>query len=285
MGYRIRIAPVVERWLDEMRNRDPKAAQLIDETVNALREAGASLGSPLVVKVTDPRGHDPREDIDPREELDYTYQRQLEMLTKVRRGVADVATSRKRVELQVEQLEQQVRRLDDRRREALDSDRDDLAKEAASRQGAAEVQLGDLRSDVVRLQAEEEKLNKASQRLQARVDAFRAQKETIQGSYTAAEAQLKISEAFAGVLDEFTDVRLPGEEAPAPSLFGAPLQLMELRPGAPDRIDTRILFAVQPPDTAVLLAAGGQRERLQAWYDQVIPRARTRYWAGPESSA
>ena len=44
---------------------------------------------------------------DPRETLDYSYQRQLELLPKVRRGVADVATSRKRVELQVNQLEQQ----------------------------------------------------------------------------------------------------------------------------------------------------------------------------------
>ena len=30
---------------------------------------------------------------DPRQTLDYSYERQLEMLTKVRRGVADVATS------------------------------------------------------------------------------------------------------------------------------------------------------------------------------------------------
>ena len=44
---------------------------------------------------------------DPRETLDYSYQRQLDLLSKVRRGVADVATSRKRVELQVDQLEQQ----------------------------------------------------------------------------------------------------------------------------------------------------------------------------------
>jgi hypothetical protein len=285
MGYRIRMAPAVERWLEDMRNRDPKAAQLIDETVNALQVAGASLGSPLVVKVTEPGGHDPREDLDPREELDYSYRRQLEMLTKVRRAVADVATSRKRVELQVEQQEQQVGLLDDRRRETLDSDREDLSAEAASRQTAAEVRLGDLRSDLAQLQVEEAKLNKALQRLQAKVDAFRARKETIEGSYTAADAQLRISEAFAGVVDEFTDVRLPGDEVPPPSLFGAPLQLMELRPGAPDRIDIRILFAVQPPDTAVLVAAGGQRERLRAWYDQVIPRARARYWAGPESSA
>ena len=45
---------------------------------------------------------------DPRETLDYSYQRQLELLQKVRRGVADVATSRKRVELQINQLEAAV---------------------------------------------------------------------------------------------------------------------------------------------------------------------------------
>ena len=48
---------------------------------------------------------------DPRETLDYSYQRQLELLAKVRRGVADVATSRKRVELQVNQLEAQSNKL------------------------------------------------------------------------------------------------------------------------------------------------------------------------------
>ena len=46
---------------------------------------------------------------DPRETLDYSYQTQLELLQKVRRGVADVATSRKRVELQVNTLQQNCR--------------------------------------------------------------------------------------------------------------------------------------------------------------------------------
>ena len=45
---------------------------------------------------------------DPRETLDYSYQKQLELLQKVRRGVADVATSRKRLELQIQQLEQKA---------------------------------------------------------------------------------------------------------------------------------------------------------------------------------
>ena len=42
---------------------------------------------------------------DPRETLDYSYEKQLELLTKVKRGVADVATSRKRIEIQMQQLQ------------------------------------------------------------------------------------------------------------------------------------------------------------------------------------
>ena len=56
---------------------------------------------------------------DPRETLDYSYQKQLELLQKVRRGVADVATSRKRLELQLNQLQQQSTKLEDQGRKAL----------------------------------------------------------------------------------------------------------------------------------------------------------------------
>ena len=41
---------------------------------------------------------------DPRQTLDYSYEKQLDLLQKVRRGVADVATSRKRLELQLASL-------------------------------------------------------------------------------------------------------------------------------------------------------------------------------------
>ena len=72
---------------------------------------------------------------DPRETLDYSYQRQLELLTKVRRGVADVATSRKRVELQMNQLQQQSNKLEDQARKALGMGREDLARGRARAQG------------------------------------------------------------------------------------------------------------------------------------------------------
>lgn len=55
---------------------------------------------------------------DPRETLDYSYQKQMELLQKVRRGVADVATSRKRVELQMKKLQQEGDKLEGQARRA-----------------------------------------------------------------------------------------------------------------------------------------------------------------------
>jgi phage shock protein A len=150
---------------------------------------------------------------DPRETLDYSYQRQLEMLTQVRRGVADVATSRKRVELQMNTLQQQQDKLDRQARQALGGGREDLAREALTRKSALQSQLGDLQTQYQSLQADEEKLTAASQRLQAKVEAFRTQKETIKATYTAAEAQTRIGEAVSGISEEMGDVGMAVQRA------------------------------------------------------------------------
>ncbi len=66
--------------------------------------------------------------------------------------------------------------------------------------------MTDLKEQHAQLQGEEEKLTRASQQLQAKVDAFRTRKETIKATYTAAEAQTKINEAFSGISTEMGDV-------------------------------------------------------------------------------
>jgi phage shock protein A len=143
---------------------------------------------------------------DPRETLDYSYQRQLDLLSKVRRGVADVATSRKRVELQINQLEQQSTKLQDQAQKAITMDREDLAREALTRKSGLTTQINDLKVQHAQLQGEEEKLTLAQQRLQAKVESFRTRKETIKATYTAAEAQTRINEAMSGIGDEMGDV-------------------------------------------------------------------------------
>ena len=150
---------------------------------------------------------------DPRETLDYSYQTQLELLQKVRRGVADVATSRKRIELQINQLQQSSDKLDRQARDALAAGREDLARDALTRKGGVQGQLTDLNTQYVSLQGEEEKLTGASQRLQAKVENFRTRKETIKATYTAAEAQTRINEAFTGISEEMGDVGMAIQRA------------------------------------------------------------------------
>lgn len=150
---------------------------------------------------------------DPRETLDYSYQQQLELLQKVRRGLADVATSRKRLELQVEKLTQNVDHLERQAVDAVDAGREDLAREALTRRAAAQRQLADLADQQKALEAEQAKLTDASQRLQAKVEAFRTRKETVKATYTAAEAQARIGEAVSGISEEMSDVGLAMQRA------------------------------------------------------------------------
>ncbi len=150
---------------------------------------------------------------DPRETLDYSYEKQLELLQKVRRGVADVATSRKRLELQIQGLAQQEAKLEEQARAALAGGREDLAREALTRRSGLHTQISDLQAQLATLQEQEEKLTIAAQQLQTKVEAFRTKKETIKATYSAAEAQAKIGEAVSGISSELGDVGLAVQRA------------------------------------------------------------------------
>jgi DNA-binding XRE family transcriptional regulator len=282
MGYRLRMHNRVRDWLTDLRGTEPEVARMIGETVLALLEAGESLGPPVVLPLESAL----RSPDDPREALDYAYERQLETLQRVRRGVADVATSRKRLELQVTQLEQTAAKFARQAQDALETGREDVARDALSREAGVLEQLSELRDQLGDLRGEEERLTAASQRLQAKVDAFRTRKETIKASYTADEASRRVREAFADIgedapdlgvtdagpqaspaigdaaaavneVEEETPHRSPAAQDDAGSAdegVAVPPGLMELRPGAPDGLRTALLFAVEQEDTAVILA-------------------------------
>lgn len=150
---------------------------------------------------------------DPRQLLDYSYEKQLDLLQKVRRGLVDVATSRKRLELQINQLASQEDKLEQQARAALTHNREDLAREALVRRSAVSTQIADLNTQLASLQDQEEKLDQAAKQLQARVEAFRTKKETIKATYNAAEAQTRVNEAVAGISSELGDVGLAIQRA------------------------------------------------------------------------
>ena len=142
---------------------------------------------------------------DPRETLDLSYEKQLEQLTKVRKSVADVATARKRIELQAAELQKQADKLQGQAKAALEQNNEELAREALTRRAALGEQLADLQTQHDQIAEKEQKLIETSQTLQVQVEEFRTRKETIKASYTAAEAQTKISEAVSGISDSMSD--------------------------------------------------------------------------------
>jgi len=142
---------------------------------------------------------------DPRDTLDLSYEKQVENLQKLRRGVAEVATARKRIELQAAALQQQADKLQVQARQALGQDREDLARQALTRRAAIGEELAELQSQHEQVAAQEQRLVETSRRLQAQVDAFRTKKETLKATYSAAEAQTRIGEAAAGISDSMGD--------------------------------------------------------------------------------
>ena len=66
---------------------------------------------------------------DPGETLDYSYQKQIELLQNVKKGIADVVTSKKRLQLQTKKLESDVVKLDTQARQALRSEERRVGKE------------------------------------------------------------------------------------------------------------------------------------------------------------
>ncbi|WP_094227857.1 PspA/IM30 family protein [Methanolobus psychrotolerans] len=150
---------------------------------------------------------------DPRETLDYSYEKQLEMLQGVKRGVAEVATSKKRLQLQRSKLSQNIEKLDGQAKEAIRANREDLARLALERKSGLVIQIQSLDQQIADLEKEQEKLVAAEKRLSTKVEVFRTKKETIKAQYSAAEAQVKINESVSGISEEMADVGLAIERA------------------------------------------------------------------------
>jgi phage shock protein A len=149
----------------------------------------------------------------PSETLDYSYEEQLRQLQNVKRGIADVATAKKRLELQYTSMQQQVEKLDGQARDAVKANREDLAREALTRKAAIQGQLGSLMDQGQQLEAQQQKLVEGEKTLSSKVESFRTQKEVIKAQYSAAEAQVKIGEAATGIGSNMADVGAAVERA------------------------------------------------------------------------
>src|SRR4030081_513072 len=169
---------------------------------------------------------------DPAETLDYSYQKQVEQLQNVKKGIADVVTAKKRLQMQESSLQQSVVKLDTQARQAVAAGQEDLARAALERKNVAQTELQGLDTQVAELEEQQQKLTDSEKKLRVKVEAFRTQKEVIKAQYSAAEAQVRIGEAATGIGEQMADVGLAVQRAKDKT------ELMQARANAIDELTT-----------------------------------------------
>jgi phage shock protein A len=189
----------------------------------------------------------------PDEMLDLSYEKMLEQITQVRRALVEIAASRKRIELQEAQLQQSADHLQDQARQALGAGREDLAREALTRKTAAVQQIEQMEPQHQQLVDEEAKLSQTLQALQARVNQFRTQKETLKAQYSAAQAVTSVNEGVAGISKSISDSGAALQRA-QDKIAG-----MQARAGALDEL----------LESGVLEDVGGGHDDIQRELDQI----------------
>lgn len=195
---------------------------------------------------------------DPGAALEAPLQTSERMLNQLEVALADLTAGRVRLDMQVEQLQASADGLEAQAKQALQQGREDLARLALTRRGTVTQQLTTLTAQRDALRDQQAKLALTQQRVEGRVEAFRAQKESLQAQYSAAEAQVKVGEAATGLSEDMADMELATQRA------DDSLQQMQARAEAIDELTASgtlpdVTAGSAPPAPAV----DGELERLR----------------------
>ncbi len=191
---------------------------------------------------------------DPRESLELAYRKQLGQLQTVRRSVADVLTSQKRLEIEVRDVRATENRLRGQAADAVRRGSDDDARRLLTR-AAANRAIGDrLDRNIAEIKEQLRMLEDLVAQLGARVEAFRAHKETARAQFTASSASVRAGEALTGISADTQDL--------GPMVERAHQKLLDLQARAAaieqlagqSSVDAPVLMAADP-DRAELAAA------------------------------
>jgi phage shock protein A len=193
----------------------------------------------------------------PNEMLDYSYEQMLDHITQVRRALVDITASKKRLQLQEQQLQGTADHLNDQAKAALAQGREDLAREALSRRAATQQQIDELHPQEEQLNDEEQKMETALATLQQRVNDFRSKKEVMKAQYTAASAMTSVNEEAAGISKSL------GDSGAALQRAQDKIALMQARASATDEL----------LQSGVLEDVGGDTDDIQHELDQASASA------------
>ena len=282
-GCVLRMSGEIHDWLTGLHDSNPRAARRVAQALAALMEEGTGLGDPLVVSTA---GAWPETLA---EALSRSYPEKLERLTAARRAAAAAATLVQDIQDQAGELESAKAELGNRHRQAADAGKPQEAAQAASRLAVVQQQAAELQRLLPAVIEARNRLVTITQQLRGRVDAFRTRKEVLKATYAAAQGALRVHEAIAafGLAGDDADEQQEGTGEtinPAQAALadvtaqmerelgqeGWPEGLMEMLPGAPVHSDIRILFAVEPPGTALLIAVLEGPEVVESQFPEAV---------------
>lgn len=196
----------------------------------------------------------------PAETIEYSYAKMQDALAETRRHLVEVATAKQTLLLQKRQLEEKEAGYDRDARDAVAQGRDDLATQALALKATVTQDLENLKTHVAETEATETKLHQQQQELEARVEAFRTQKEVMKAEYSAAKAHVAIGEAMGGISQHAEDLSSSLDRAQEK------IQSLEARARALDEIDQEGTLPGQSGEDGIHreLAAAHQSEAIQA---------------------
>ena len=138
---------------------------------------------------------------DPNETLDLSYEKMIVGLQETKRHLADVVAQQQSLKRQIAGVEREVAQTEADAREAVASDRDDLARACLVHKQDALQKHAVLTQALAAIDPQVAKLVDYQSKLSARIDQFKTQKDVMKTTYTAAQAQVRVTESLTGLGD------------------------------------------------------------------------------------
>jgi len=143
---------------------------------------------------------------DPVASMELAYRTQVSALEEARRGVADVLTSEKRLEIEVHGLESAGERATAAATEAARAGDDATARRSLEREAFLAAQRDRLLSEIADVRAQRVMLEVTTERLRQRVELLRTEKLALAARYRTSKAAVRAGEHVTGLSDEMSEI-------------------------------------------------------------------------------
>ncbi len=150
---------------------------------------------------------------DPAQVFNYSYTKQLEQLQQLRQGLVTIVQNEKHIEMLEAQVEAQQTRLQTQAMQAMQQNREDLARMALQRKEALAAQVEAYKQQLEQLAAQHQKIEMLVRQAEQRIETFGVQKNMVEAQYQAAQASVHINEVATGLSKESSDMNLAMQRA------------------------------------------------------------------------